>query len=216
MRSDSDITRDVEAELRWVPDVDEKDIAVKVNDGEVSLSGFVHDYHQRYLAELAVKQVKGVTAVANDLEVKLLSSAPTDPEIARAAVVALKLELPMAWEQIKPTVNRGSISLEGNVEWQYQREAAERAMQRLRGVLNVSNSIKVKPSLTADNIKSRIEESLRRLAQLDASRITVDTHGSEVTLQGQVRSWQEREEALRTAWSAPGVTNVTNELAVRI
>jgi len=157
MKSDSDIRQDVEAELRRAPGVHEKDIAVKVTDGTVTLSGFVRDYHQRHLAEAAIKPVKGVTAVANDIEVRLRSSVPTDPEIARAAVAALKLELPVAWEQVKVTVKQGWVSLNGRVEWQHQSDAAERAMRRLQGVVNVKNSVKVRPSLAAENVKSRLD-----------------------------------------------------------
>lgn len=215
MRSDSDIKRDVEAELHWSPDVDDTDIAIKVNDGEVTLSGFARNYLEKYRAEIAVRRVKGVTAVANDIAVKPLAGAPTDPEIARAAVAALKADLPLTWEQIKPTVKNGHVSLEGTVEWHYQRERAEIAMRHLKGVLGVRNSIRIQPSLAPDNIKHRIEDAFRRIAQVDADRITVDTHGSDVTLRGEVRSWAERDQAQRTAWSAPGVTNVKNELTVR-
>ncbi len=215
MRPDSDIKQDVEAELRWSPDVDETDIAVKVNNGEVTLSGFARNYMEKYQAEIAVRRIKGVTAVANDIEVKLLGGSPTDPEIARAAVEALKVDLPLTWEQIKPIVKQGHVGLEGTVEWHYQRERAESVIRRLPGVISVRNSIKIRPSLAPENIKHRIEDAFRRIAQVDADHIVVDTHGSDVTLRGEVRSWAERDQAQRTAWSAPGVTNVKNELVVR-
>jgi osmotically-inducible protein OsmY len=215
MRTDSDIKRDVEAELRWSPDVDDTDIAIKVNNGEVTLSGFTRNYLEKYRAETTVWRIKGVTAVANDIAVKLLAGAPTDPEIARAAVAALKNDLPLTWEQIKPTVKEGRISLEGTVEWHYQRERAENAMRHLKGVVSVRNSIRITPSIAPENIKHRIEDAFRRLAQVDADRITVDTQGSDVTLRGEVRSWSERDQAQQTAWSAPGVSNVKNELTVR-
>jgi len=216
MRSDIDIKRDVEAELRWSPDVDETDIAVKVNGGEVTLSGFADSYLSKYQAEIATRRIKGVTAVANDISVKPLSGAPTDPQIARAAVEILRTELPIAWEQIKPTVKQGHVSLEGTVEWHYQRERAESVVRNLAGVVSVRNSIKIRPSVAApDNIKHRIEEAFRRLAQVDADRIVVDTSGSEVTLRGEVRSWSEHDQAQRSAWAAPGITNVKNELVVR-
>ena len=215
MRSDTEIKQDVEAELRWSPEVDDTDIAVKVIDGEVTLSGFAKSYMQKYQAEIAVRRIKGVTAVANDIAIKPLSGSPTDPEIARAAVEALKADLPVTWEQIKPIVKQGHVGLEGTVEWHYQRERAESAMRRLPGVTSVRNSIKIRPSLAPENIKHRIEDAFRRLAQVDANRIAVDTRGSDVTLRGEVRSWAERDQAMRTAWSAPGVTNVKNELVVR-
>jgi osmotically-inducible protein OsmY len=216
MPSDNDIKKDVEAELRWSPDIDDTDIAVKVNDGEVTLSGFVSSYLSKYHAEIATRRIKGVRAVANDIIVKPLAAVPTDPEIARAAVEALKTELPVAWEFIKPVVKDGHVSLEGTVEWHYQHERAESAVRALAGVISVRNSLKIRPStLAPENIKHRIEEAFRRLAQVDADRIIVDTTGSEVSLRGEVRSWSERDQAQRSAWSAPGVTNVKNELTVR-
>lgn len=216
MTSDNVIKQDVEAELKWSPDIDDTDIAVKVNAGEVTLSGFVDSYLAKYHAEIATRRIKGVHAVANDIVVRPLSSAPTDPEIARAAVEALKTELPVAWEDIKPVVKDGHVGLEGSVEWHYQRERAEGAVRALAGVVSVRNSIKIRPAaLAPENIKHRIEEAFRRLAQIDADRIVVDTSGSEVSLRGEVRSWSERDQAQRSAWSAPGVTHVKNELTVR-
>jgi len=215
MKSDTDIKNDVEAELKWSPDVDETDIAVKVKGGEVSLSGYARNYFEKYQAETAVKRVKGVAAVANDIEVRSFSGAPTDPEIARAAVAALKFELPLIWENLKTVVQAGRITLEGTVEWHYQRERAESAVRRLNGVVSVLNSIRIEPKITPEDIKHRIENAFRRIAQVDADRITVDAHGSDVTLRGEVRSWAERDQAQQTAWSAPGVVKVINELRVR-
>lgn len=216
MKSDTDIRRDVEAELRWSPDVDETDIAVKVNSGEVTLSGYARNYLEKYQAETAVKRVKGVAAVANDIEIRPITGTPTDPEIARAAVAALRAELPLACENIRPIVKQGRITLEGTVEWHHQRERAEGAMRRLNGVTSLHNSIVVKPRVEAKDIKHTIEDAFRRIAQVDADRITVDARGSDVTLRGEVRSWAERDQAQRTAWCAPGVANVINELTVRI
>jgi osmotically-inducible protein OsmY len=215
MISDSQIKQDVESELRWTPDVEDRDIAVKVNDGEVTLSGFAASYLEKYRAEIAVRRVRGVVAVANDIAVKPLAGAPSDPEIARAAVASLKEALPLTWERIKPTVKNAHVSLEGTVEWHYQRERAESVIRHLKGVLGVRNSIHIQPAVAAENIKLRIEDAFRRIAQVDADRITVDTQGSDVTLRGEVRSWAEHDQAQRTAWSAPGVTNVRNELTVR-
>jgi len=215
MKSESDTQRDVEAELRWTPDVDDTDIAVKANGGEVTLTGFVSSYLQKYHAEIAVRRVKGVSAVANDIQVKTAEAGLTDPELARAALAALKMDLPLTWEEIKISVKEGRISLTGAVEWHYQRERAESCMRRLVGVVSVRNSIEVKPALAPENIQHKIEDAFRRLAQVDAARIKVQTNGSEVTLDGEVRSWAERDQAQQTAWSAPGVMRVINQLSVR-
>jgi len=202
MRSDIDIKRDVEAELKWSPDVDDTDIAVKVNGGEVTLSGYVRNYFETYRAEVAAKRVKGVAAVANDIEVRPFPSAPADPEIARAALATLKSELPMSWESIRLVVHQG-------------RERAESAVRHINGVLGVVNSIRIQPKVAPQNIKKKIEDAFQRLAQVDAGHIAVETSGPEVTLRGEVRSWAERDQAQQTAWSAPGVAKVINELTVR-
>jgi osmotically-inducible protein OsmY len=215
MRSDSDIRRDVEDELRWDPDLDATDIAVSVNNGVVTLAGFVRSYTEKLEAESAAKRVAGVLAVANDLEVRLpnIDERP-DPEIARDAVTRIKAELPYAWEKIRVIAKNGWITLEGEVEWNYQRERAEEAVHRVRGVKGLSNSIHVKPQVPPTEIRRKIEEALRRAAEIDARRITVETNGSEVILRGTVRSWAERQEAERAAWSAPGVAKVDNRIIV--
>ncbi len=217
MRTDSDIKRDVEAELEWAPDVSETDIAVKVTGGVVTLTGYAATAYEKYRAEAAVKRVRGVAAVANDLAVRApLDGVPTDPEIARDAVVALKLELPTVWEDIKVIVNQGHVALEGTLEWHNQRERAEAAVRRLRGVISVRNSISLKPRIAPTEIKHRIEDAFRRSAIVDARKVVVDAQGSEVTLRGEVRSWAERDQAQQTAWAAPGVLTVKNEITVRI
>jgi osmotically-inducible protein OsmY len=216
MRADNDIKRDVEAELKWAPDVSEIDIAVNVTGGVVTLTGFAASAHEKYRAEAAVKRVRGVAGVANDLAVRApLGGMPTDPEIARDAVAALKLELPYWWEEIKPIVKDGHVALEGTVEWHNQRERAEAAVRHLRGVLSVRNSIKLKPRVASTEIKHRIEEAFRRSAVIDAQKVIVDARGSEVTLRGEVRSWAEHDQAQATAWAAPGVLTVRNEISVR-
>ena len=216
MRVDNDIRRDVEAELKWAPDVSETDIAVKVTGGVVTLTGYAMSAYEKYRAEVAVKRVRGVAAVANDLGVRApLGGMPTDPEIARDAVFALKLELPTIWEDIKPIVKQGQVALEGTVEWHNQRERAEAAVRRLHGVISVRNSISLKPRLATTEIKHRIEEAFRRSAILDAQKVTVDAQGSEITLRGEVRSWAEHDQAQQTAWAAPGVVTVRNEITVR-
>jgi osmotically-inducible protein OsmY len=215
MKSDINIKQDVEAELKWSPDVDETDIAVKVHGGEVTLSGYVRNYFESHRAEIAVKRVKGVAAVANDIEVRPFANSPADPEIARAALAALKIELPLAWENVRPIVHQGRVTLEGTVDWEYQREGADNAMRRLNGVLSVRNSIRIEPKIAPADIKQKIEDAFRRLAHVDAGHITVETSGSDVTLRGEVRSWAERDQAQQSAWSAPGVAKVINELTVR-
>jgi osmotically-inducible protein OsmY len=217
MRTDSDIKRDVENELQWDPDVDPTDIAVAVKDGVVTLTGFVRSFGQKYAAERAAKRVAGVVAIANDLEVRLPGEDERpDPDIAREAALAIRNRLPLAADRIRPVVKNGWITLEGEVEWNYQREAAESAVRWLKGVKGVINAIKVKPSVAPDDIKRKIEEAFMRSAQLDANRITVETHGSEVVLKGTVRSWAERLEAERAAWAAPGVTKVDNRITISV
>ncbi len=215
MRSDSDIRRDVEDELRWDPDIDATDIAVSVHNGVVTLSGFVRSYMQKYQAEADVKRVAGVVAVANDIEVRLpeIDERP-DPEIARDAIERIKGELPYAWDRIRVIVKNGWLTLEGEVEWNYQRERAGQAVRRVRGIKGVTNSIEVKPRAAPMEIRRKIEEALRRAAELDANHITVETSGGEVILRGTVRSWAERQEAERAAWLAPGVTKVDNRITV--
>jgi osmotically-inducible protein OsmY len=215
MRSDSDIRRDVEDELRWDPNLDATDIAVSVNNGVVTLTGFVHSYSERYQAEADTKRVAGVLGLANDLGVHLpnIDERP-DPEIARDAIARIKDELPYAWEKTRVLVKNGWVTLEGEVEWNYQRERAEEAVRRVRGVKGMTNSIQVKPHVAPMEIRRKIEEALRRAAEIDASRITVETSGSEVILRGNVRSWAERQEAERAAWWAPGVTKVDNRIIV--
>lgn len=215
MATDNDIKRDVEAQLRWDPDIDATDIAVSVKDGVVALTGFVRSYSQRYKAESEAKSVRGVRGVANDIQVKLpsLNQLP-DPEIAREAVDALKRELPFSSEHIKAVVRDGWLTLEGTVEWKFQSERAEKAVRRIKGLKGVTNLITVKPSATPSDVKDRIEEALKRAAEVDAHKITVEVVGGQVTLTGKVRSWIERQEAERAAWRAPGVTQVNNRIIV--
>jgi len=211
--TDKEIQQAVLRELDWEPQVTSTEIGVAVRDGVVTLSGFVDTYGARYHAERAAKRVYGVKAVANDIEVKLPSEHP-DPDIARAAAQALAARVTVPHERIKVTVQKGWVTLEGDVDWQYQKEAAESAVRYLAGVRGVSNLITVKPRLSAADIKTRIEQALLRSAELDARRIRVESEDSRVILRGNVRSWFEREEAERAAWRAPGVTKVENQIVV--
>jgi osmotically-inducible protein OsmY len=213
MRSDSDIERDVKDELQWDPDTDATDIAVSVKGGVVTLAGYVKSYSDKYEAEAAAKRIAGVRGVANDLEIRLPSvDERPDPDIARDAVAAIKAHLPISSENIKVVVQNGWVTLEGRVEWQYQRQTAENAVRRIKGVKGVTNLIQLKPRVQPEEVKKKIEEAFRRNAEVDANRIIVETNGSQVILKGTVRSWIEREEAERVAWSAPGVTSVDDRI----
>ncbi|MBK3798433.1 BON domain-containing protein [Azospirillum brasilense] len=215
MRSDSDVKRDVEFEIRWTPALDPTDIGVAVKNGVVTLTGFVRSYLEKFEAEKAVKRVSGVVGVANDLEVRIPSDEERpDPEIARDAVAAIKSWLPLSWESIKVIVKSAWVTLEGSVEWNYQRESAEKAVRQVRGVKGVTNLITLKPQVAPSEIKQKIEQAFRRSAEVDANRITVEANGSEIILKGTVRSWAERQEAERAAWAAPGVTKVENRIVI--
>jgi osmotically-inducible protein OsmY len=207
----------VEDELRSDPDIDATNIAVVVKDGVVTLTGFVRSFRQRRKAEQDVKHVAGVVGVASNIEVRLpIIHRRPDPDIARDAVEAIKRELPYSWEEIKVVVEDGLIILEGEIEWHYQRERAEEAVQNLRGATGVVNMIEVQPRVAPVEVRRKIEEALRRAAEIDASRISVETNGGEVILRGTVRSWAKRQQAERAAWSAPGVTKVDNRIRIDV
>jgi osmotically-inducible protein OsmY len=215
MKSDSEIERDVRDELKWDPDLNYDDIAISVKNGVVTLAGFVPSYSDKFEAEAAAKRVAGVLAVANDLEVRLpaIDQRP-DPDIARDAVAALKTQLPISYDRIKIIVKNGWVYLEGSAEWQYQKTTAEIAVRKVKGVKGVTNSIALKPQLQPSELQRKIMEAFKRNAEVDANRITVEAKGGEVILKGTVRSWIEREEAERVAWSAPGVTKVEDRIVV--
>jgi len=215
MRTDHVIEADVKQELEFDPDLDATNIAVSVKDGVVTLAGFVKSFFDKYEAETAAKRVVGVQGVANDLEVRLpaVDERP-DPDIARDAIAAIKSQLPLSFDKIKVVVKNGWVTLEGQVEWQYQKVTADNAVRRVKGVKGVTNIIALKPRAEPAEIQKKIQEAFKRNAEVDANRIVVETDGSSVVLKGTVRSWIEREEAERVAWSAPGVTKVQDQIVV--
>jgi osmotically-inducible protein OsmY len=215
MRTDSEIQRDIEDELRWDPSLDNNDIAVAVRDGVATLAGYVKSYIDKWHAERVASRVKGVKAIANDLNVKLPSSSErSDPDIARAAVDALKWNIAVPADRIKVKVDKGWVTLEGDVDWHFQREAAERSIRSLTGVKGVLNLVTVRARPTPQDLKQKIKEALERGAQVDADRITVEVDGNKAMLKGTVRSYVEKRDAERAARNAPGITEVENKLTV--
>jgi osmotically-inducible protein OsmY len=217
-RTDEEIQHDVVEELKWDARVQPNDIAVGVKAGIVTLSGWVDSYTRKWAAEDAALRVRGVHAVANDIEVRLpIDAERTDKDLAAAALYALEWDAGVPLDRVQVAVSSGWVTLNGEVDWQYQREDAERAVRRLTGVRGVMNLITVKSPATAPSpadLKRRIEQALVRTATLDAQRITVEVDGSKIILKGTVHSWAEKKEAQRVAWSAPGVTAVENQIAV--
>lgn len=214
MKTDHQLQRDVEQELGWEPSVQAEHIGVSAQDGVVELSGHVESYYEKWAAERAALRVDGVTAIASEIKVELPSSAvQTDEVIARTAMDHLTWNSSVP-NTIKVQVTDGWITLHGTAEWQYQRMEAEETVKPLLGVKGVTNEIELNPRVYASDVKSKIEEALKRNAQVDAENIAVTTTNGTVTLRGNVRSWAERQQAEDAAFAAPGVTKVQNHINI--
>lgn len=210
---DNQLRTAVAMQIDWEPEVTSRDISVAAHEGVITLTGFVHHYCEKIAAEKAAKSVYGVLAVANDIEVKT-AVARTDPEIARDIVHAMTVDVTVPEHRIKIGVKDGYVDLEGTVDWNFQRTEAAACAHRVAGVRNVTNNITLRPSVSPTEIQSRIEDALKRSAEVDARRISVATTNGTVHLYGSVRSWPEREEAERAAWAAPGVSKVVDHISV--
>lgn len=216
MRTDAQLQRDVMDELRWDPAVGDAEIGVAVKDGVVTLAGEVESFARRFAAVKAAERVAGIRAIAEDIHVKIPSaSTRTDTEIAHATANALEWDVEVPVTGVKARVQDGWVWLEGDVEWQYQRVAAERAVRYLTGVKGVNNVLRIAPKLSVSDVKDRIQRALQRTAEVESKNISIETAADgKVVLRGTVHSFAERRDAENAGWSAPGVREVDDELAV--
>lgn len=213
-KTDAKLKQDIETELRWDPKVNAAQIGVSVDKGTVSLFGTVDTYAEMWAAEEATKRVHGVRTVAQELTVKLLSAhAHSDSEIAAAVLSALKWDV-FVPNTVTASVQQGAVSLGGQATWNYQRNAAERAIGYIMGVVAIHNHISLKPETSATELKEKVEGALLRQARADAKSIKIDTSGGKVTLSGYASSWQSAEDATSAAWAAPGVTEVIDQVRI--
>ncbi len=215
MKNDIQIQKDVMEELKWEPFLTASEIGVAVKNGVVTLSGNVDSYSKKLAAEKAAKKVFGVNAIAEDIQVGISPGyRKTDAEIAEAVLNSLKWHTMIPSEKIKVKVEDGIVKLEGEVEWEYQRNQAKTAIENLTGVCSVINLITVKPKIAPFDIKQKISLAFHRNATIDAEKITVEVMGSKVILRGEVRSFAEKEDAESAAWNAPGVISVESKLVI--
>lgn len=213
--TDRELQQNVQNALDWEPSIESTEIGVSVDNGIVTLRGDVHSYAEKSAAERVALRVYGTKAVANDINIRLISRYErTDTEIAQAAVSALKWNTMVPADKVNLAVSNGWITLTGTVDWQYQRHAAERTVRDLMGVKGVTNNITLKPHVQAGDVQSKIEAAFKRSAEIDARRVNVTASDGTIILSGNVRSWAERQEAERAAWAAPGVTRVEDRITV--
>lgn len=216
MKTDAQLKKDVTAELEWDPSINASHVGVAAADGVVTLTGHLNTYAEKYAIERAVQRVQGVKAVALELDVVLEPGHKrSDSEIANAVESALQWHTLVPAERIQVKVEKGWVTLKGEVDWEYQRQNAEKAVRPLTGVVGLSNAITLKPSVTPTKVADRIRDALARHAEREARHIEVMASGSAVTLRGTVDSWAERNAAFGAAWSAPGVLSVVNEIRVQ-
>lgn len=217
MRTDAQIQKDVIAQMQWDPFLNTGNIGVSVNDGVVTLSGQVDSFARKQAAESAAKKILGVKAVAEEIKVgPSLAYDRSDTDIARAVATALSWHSAVQEDRIRIKVEKGVVTLDGDVEWNYQRTAAADAIRNLNGVKWVNNAIVVKPALLPGDVRKKIKDAMARNASLDADKISVEVTGNKVVLRGNVRSLAEREDAEYAAWAAPGVSTVENKLVVEV
>lgn len=215
MKTDHQIKQDVIAELEWDPAINSNAIGIAVNDGVVTVSGHIDTYAQKRVIEKALWRVNGVKTIALDLDVSLSQqNQREDTGLALAVQNALKWNSAVPVDKIRAAVDNGWVTLAGEVDWNYQRTAAEKAVRPLVGVTGISNDISLSPRPVPADVTSSIEGALKRQAEREAKRVQVDVSGSTVTLRGDVRSWPEHTAAVGAAWSAPGVRKVIDELHV--
>ena len=215
MKTDQEIQNDVMDELKWEPFLTASEIGVAVKNGIVTLSGTVDRYAKKIAAETAAKKVNGVKAVAEDIEVKLgTSSKKNDTEIAEAALTALKWHSAMQENKIKISVENGWVTLEGDVDWEFQRNSAKYMVENLIGVVGITNNIKIKTVVASTDVKRKIASAFHRSATVDSEKINITLEGTKVILSGKVRSFAEKKDAENAAWLAPGVNSIENKLEI--